>query len=285
MYEEHWNLSEKPFQNTPDPRFLYYSQQHEEALTRLTLAIDEQMGAGILTGVFGCGKTLIGQALLEQLGEGRYRISLITNPQLSHLELLRSIAYNLGAAKPPLEKADLLSLIEEMLLNNMRDGKDSVVIIDEAHVIEDTMVFEELRLLLNYQLQDRFLLTLLLFGQPELKKKIDNIKQLEQRIGIRCHLDRLSAEDTGKYIVHRLRIAGRTNPIFTGSALDLIYRESGGIPRRINNICTMSLLVGFGRKLKKIDEAVVKEVARDSASAGSKSKVDQKGKERRTTLS
>jgi type II secretory pathway predicted ATPase ExeA len=264
MYEEHWNLREKPFQNTPDPRFLYSSPQHEEALVRLTLAIEEQMGAAMLTGVFGCGKTLLGQALLEQLGEGQYRVSLITNPQLNHLELLRTIAYNLGATKPPLEKTDLLNLIEEILFNNMRDGKDSVIIIDEAHVIEDTMVFEELRLLLNYQLQNKFLLTLLLFGQPELKKKIDNIKQLEQRIAIKCHLDRLNAEDTQKYIIHRLKIAGQPDPIFTRGALDLIYRESGGIPRRINNICTMSLLVGFGRRLEKIGEEVVKEVAQDS---------------------
>jgi type II secretory pathway predicted ATPase ExeA len=282
MYEEYWGLKEKPFQNTPDPRFLYYSPQHEEALVRLTLAIEEQMGAAMLTGVFGCGKTLLGQALLEQLSEGRYRTSLVTNPQLNHLELLRTIAYHLGATKPPLEKTDLLNLIEEILFNNMRDGKDSVVIIDEAHVIEDTMVFEELRLLLNYQLQNKFLLTLLLFGQPELRKKVDNIKQLEQRIAIKCHLDRLGPEDTQKYIIHRLEVAEQTNPIFSEGALDFIYQESGGIPRRINNICTMSLLVGFGRKVKRIDEEMIKEVARDSSAlGGQESKPGRSRKERR----
>lgn len=268
MYEEYWKLKEKPFENTPDPRFFYYSAQHEEALSRLTYAIKERKGMVMLTGVFGCGKTLLAETLLEGLGKGSYRVALITNPQLEYAEFLRTIATRLGATGLPTKKTELLTdflldTLGEILENNMNDGKDSVIIIDEAHVIEDKKIFEELRMLLNFQRKDRFLLTLLLLGQPELRKNIDNIKQLSQRIAIRYHLDRLSKEDTENYIVHRLKIAGRIDPIFSPAATELIYQQSGGIPRRINHICDMSLLTGFGKRVDKIDEEIVKEVVSD----------------------
>lgn len=268
MYEEYWKLTEKPFENTPDPRFFYYSAQHEEALMRLTYVIQERKGAAMLTGVFGCGKTLIASALFEKLQRGSYRMALIANPQLEYVELLRTIAIRLGATGLPIKKTELLTdflldTLGEILENNANDGKDTVVVIDEAHIIEDKKIFEELRMLLNFQRKDRFLLTLLLLGQPELRKNIDNIKQLAQRIAIRYHLDRLSKQDTEAYIGHRLKIAGRVDPIFTSEATELIYQQSGGIPRRINHICDMSLFIGFGKKAERIDEGIIKEVVSD----------------------
>jgi len=268
LYESYWNLKEKPFENTPDPRFFYYSTQHEEALTRLTYAIHERKGAALLTGVFGCGKTLLAQALLEGLQRGSYRIALIANPQLEYMEFLRAIATRLGATGLPIKKTELLTdylldVLNEILENNMSDGKDTVVIIDEAHVIEDKKIFEELRMLLNFQRKDRFLLTLLLLGQPELRRNIDNIKQLAQRIAIRYHLDKLTHQDIQSYITHRLNIAGRKEAVFTPEAFELIYQQSGGIPRRINHICDMSLLIGFGKKTQEIDQEIVKEVVSD----------------------
>lgn len=264
MYEQYWNLKEKPFQNTPDPRFLYNSPQHEEALVRLTYAIEQRLGAAMLTGVFGCGKTVLGRTILNQLKKNIYRIALINNPQLSHIELLRSIAHHLGAKNLPIKKTELmtdylLEVLEEMLQNNMKDGKETVVIIDEAHIINDSQVFEELRLLLNFQLEDRFLLTLLLLGQPELRQNIDNNKQLAQRIALAYHLDALSREDISKYILHRLKIAGREDPIFTDDSLKAVYENSGGIPRRVNQICDMSLFTAFGRKVENIDRETVQE--------------------------
>ncbi|MCK4245062.1 MAG: AAA family ATPase [Candidatus Omnitrophica bacterium] len=266
MYEEYWELREKPFRNTPDPRFLYHSSQHEDALMKLIYTINEGMGAGMMTGVFGCGKTLLGRALLKDLGPEKYKVAFITNPVVSSTELLRAIVRNLKAASLPTKQTELLAdpLLEnlnEIFMNNLRDGKETVIIIDEAHSIQDEKIFEELRLLLNFQLEDRFLFTLLLFGQPELKEKVANLKQLEQRIAIRCHLDRLNEEDTEKYILHRLKVAGKAESIFTKEAIKLIFEQTGGIPRRINHLCDLCLLTGYGKRVKEIDEKLLKEAA------------------------
>ena len=259
MYEEYWGLKEKPFQNTPDPRFLYYSPQHEEALMRLIYTVRERIGAAMLTGVFGCGKTVIAQALLKELSSEQYKSAFIVNPRLDDVDLLRMIVHHLGTTEPPIRKADVLNILHDILLNNMRNGKETVVIIDEAHAIVDNNVFEEIRLLLNFQLQDRFLLTLLLLGQPELKQKIDKNIQLEQRINVKSRLDSLSREDTKNYIVHRLQVANRTDPTFTEQAINSIYSYSGGIPRRINRLCDMCLLTGFVKRIEIIDDDIVQE--------------------------
>lgn len=264
MYEEYWGLAEKPFQNTPDPRFLYYSHQHEEALMRLVYAVRERVGAAMMTGVFGCGKTVLGQALINELTGEKYKIAFITNPQLDYVELLRAIVRNLKAIELPIKKTELsadylLEVLNNILLNNMRDGKDTVIIIDEAHVIKDEKILEELRLLLNFQLQDRFLLTLLLFGQPELGQRIEDNKQLEQRIAIKCHLDSLDLENTTNYISYRLKVAQKTEPTFTDDAVKLIYDNSGGIPRRINRLCELCLLAGFAKQAKVIDKKIAQE--------------------------
>lgn len=269
MYEPYWGLKTKPFVNTPDPRFLYYSQEHEEALSRLEYAVSNQMGSCMLTGIFGCGKTLLNQALMDNLDKlGNYKVAFINNPALSHIELLRTIVYHLGAANLPERKTDLLTdflleTLEQILHNNNDDGKHTVVIIDEAHIIEDKLIFEELRLLLNFQLRDKFLLTLILCGQPELKKNVDNIKQLAQRIPVRCHLDKLSADETEKYILHRLNVAGRNEPVFKDDAYEFIHERSGGIPRRINHICDMSLLLGFAKSVKLIGNEIINDVVKD----------------------
>lgn len=265
MYEEYWGLKEKPFQNTPNPHFLYYSPKHEEALARLLYAVRERVGAAVLTGVFGCGKTVLGQALINKLAQqegDKYKFALINNPQLDYVELLRAIVRNLKHIELPIKKTELsadylLEVLNEILINNMRDGSETVIIIDEAHLIRTEEVFEELRLLLNFQLQDRFLLTLLLFGQPELGQRIEDNKQLEQRIAIKCHLDSLDFENTANYITFRLKVAQRAEPTFTDEAIKLIYDNSGGIPRKINRLCELCLLAGFAQKVKIIDIGIV----------------------------
>ena len=269
MYTAYWGLKERPFVNTPDPKFLYFSKEHEEGLSRLMYAVQSNMGGCMLTGVFGCGKTLLNQALIENLNKsGSFKVAFISNPVLSHIELLRMIAYDLGANNLPEKKSEiltdfLLETIEKILYNNYNDGKHTVIIIDEAHIIEDKLIFEEVRLLLNFQLKDRFLLTLILSGQPELKKSVDGIKQLSQRIPVRYHLDRFDAEETQNYILHRLNVAGRSEPIFVQEAYKVIYDRSGGIPRRINNICDLSLLLGFGGKANLVDGQMVEEAIKD----------------------
>ncbi|MFH1777512.1 MAG: AAA family ATPase [Candidatus Omnitrophota bacterium] len=268
MYEEYWQLKEKPFENTPNPRFLYNSKEHEEGLSRLIYAVSEGKGAAMLTGLFGCGKTLLGRTLLSELDKDIYKTAFIANPYLSYEEMLLHIVYKLGGKDLPVKKSDIMvntiiERLEEILENNMRDGKKTVVIIDEAHVIRDRQVWEELRLILNFQLEDRYLLTLLLLGQPELKEIIDANKQFVQRIAVKCHLQSLNEQETKEYILHRLNVAGRSHPLFTDAAHRMIYKRSGGIPRRINHICDLALFSGFGKEFSLINEEVINDVSAD----------------------
>ncbi len=264
MYEEYWGLQEKPFENTADPRFLYESPQHEEALTRLRYAIYEDKGIAVLTGVFGCGKTVIAEKLLETVGRGAYEIAFIVNPQLSGIELLRDIIYNLGVKEELTnEKDKVVHKLVEVLHNNFDNGKRSIIIIDEAHLIKEVQIFEELRVLLNFQYNHRFLLSLLLLGQPELREKINNLKQFSQRVAIRYHLVGLDKKDVPKYIRHRLEVAGSTKKIFEEDSYDYVSKQSGGIPRRINQICDMALFTGYGEGVKTIDSDIIATVIKD----------------------
>lgn len=259
MYETYWALKEKPFENTPDPRFLYSSYEHLEAATRLTYAIEERKGAALLTGDYGCGKTVISRLIFEALSPNLYEIALITNPLLSPVALLQEICFQLGinSSDNP-TKPQLLKDLNERLYENMKKEKDTVIIIDEAQAIQDITTFEELRLLLNFQLNNRFLLTLILIGQPELREKIDELKQLKQRLAIRFHLNPLGLNDTQKYVIHRLKIAGTEKKIFADDAYEAIWRNSQGVPRVINSICDMCLLLGFTKKLHEIDAEVIR---------------------------
>ena len=273
MYEQYWNLKEKPFQNTPDPRYLYLSGQHEDALMKLSYVITQGLGCGMLTGVFGCGKTLLGRAILNGLGTDRVRSAFITNPSVSEpAELLRAVVRGLNPQALPEKKTELLadSMLEKLnniLLDNTREGKQNIVIIDEAHTIEDGRIFEQLRLILNFQLEDRFLLTLLILGQPELRDKVDASKPLDQRVAVRCHLDALKEDEVGNYINHRLKVAGREDPagnqVFSSEAVKAIFQHTGGIPRRINTLGDLVLMEGFAKKAQKIEKDAVNSVIKD----------------------
>ena len=271
MYADYWKLACLPFENTPDPRFLYLSSQHQEGLARLQYVVEARKGAGVLTGVFGCGKTLMARALLGRLPTGRYRIAYLANPLMSEVELLHGIAHRLNVANLPDRRSDvlvdvLLDTIGQALRENARDGKETLVIIDEAHVIRDDRVMEELRLLLNFQDEDRFLFTLILMGQPELKDMIDRSKPLAQRIYVSYHLVALTDVETAAYVRHRLTVAGAQIPdLFTERALQLLHEFSGGIPRRINQLADLALLTGMGQSLSQVDEGLIRETAATAA--------------------
>jgi type II secretory pathway predicted ATPase ExeA len=266
MYLKHFGLTEKPFENTPDPKFLYMSPMHEEAITRMLYVIRENKGFGMLSGIYGCGKTLVANAIQEELkaGVNRYHCAFVFNPVMDEVDILKEIAYQLGYKQTlAKEKVEVLRVLSQILEQNANDKKQTIIIIDEAHAIESTKVFDELRLLLNFQRKDKFLLTLILTGQPELKDKVNQIKQLQQRIAISYYIDALDKNHTTNYIQHRMKTAGANAVIFTENAVEQIYQFSGGIPRRINQVCDLALLAGMGKNMTVIDEDIIKEISKD----------------------
>jgi general secretion pathway protein A len=263
MYESYWELSEPPFDNSPNPKFFYLSPEHEEALVRLVYTVRHRKGCGMLIGEYGCGKTTLSRALIQRLEAERYEIGLLTNPSWNAVEFLREALYQLGVESKENSKSELLHQLNEVFFRNFREGRDTVLIVDEAQLIDDDSVFEELRLLMNFQTDDRFLVTLLLIGSPELAGKVRRLKHLDQRITIRYHLNTLDAAHTSAYVAHRLRMAGRTTPIFTDDAVKLIFDFTRGTPREINNLCDVALLVGYTKRAREIGEKIVAEVIKD----------------------
>jgi type II secretory pathway predicted ATPase ExeA len=263
MYKEFYGLAEKPFNKTPDPRFLYQSAKHAEALARLQLAVDEQ-DIVLLTGEIGSGKTTLSRALIDSLDE-RYRPVLIINPRLSPSQLLRTVALRLGLDGLSRYREGILEGINAKLYELYEAGKQAVLIIDEAQLIPGKTTFEELRLLTNFQLDDRNLMALVLIGQTELKERLDRrqYRALRQRISMLYHLGPLDAEETREYVRHRLGIAGRQEPLFDDRALALLYEHSGGVPRRINIIAGNALIEGFGEGAAVIGPEIIENVVKD----------------------
>jgi general secretion pathway protein A len=266
MYVQHWQLYEKPFELTPDPKYVYYSKAHEEALLRLIYTVRDSKGAMLLTGGYGCGKTVLSRVFLNELvGAGKYEVALITNPRYSAKELLVEIIYQLGGDRHDYKtKGELLHLFNEMIYRNLENQKETVIVIDEAQAIEDLETFEELRLLLNFQQNNRFLLTLILIGQPELRMRLKGLPQLKQRLVIEYHINPLDEKDCSQYIDHRVRIAGAQREIFDLRAKKLIFRYSGGIPRVVNGLADTALLVGFSENRKIVDEKLIQRVLETS---------------------
>ena len=264
MYEKYWGLTEKPFENTPNPRFMYYSNKHEEALTRLLYAIKEEKGSAMLTGEYGSGKTILSRIIIDELIKDKiYEVALITHPQLSPIEFIQEIIYQLKNEHVTGSKPQLLHMMQDIIYKNFKDGKKVVILIDEAQIVKSRQTFEEVRLFLNFQLNDRFLITLILIGQPELLNRVREIPQLWQRLGIKYHLSGLTSLESEAYIKHRLSVAGAKSDIFTADAMEIIHNYSKGIPRSMNNACDMSLLIGFGQEAKVIDMDLASKVVED----------------------
>jgi type II secretory pathway predicted ATPase ExeA len=263
LYEEFYGFKIKPFSKTPDPRFLYRGRAHAEAFARLELAVEEREIA-LLTGEIGCGKTTISRALVDSI-EDTCKPVVIINPRLTPTQLLRTIAKRLEIENIRNNKNDLLEQLSERIFQLDEQGINTVIILDEAQLIPSRESFEELRLLTNFQLDERNLLTLILIGQPELKEKLKHksCAALLQRIGVKYHIKPLDQSEVKEYLNFRMSVAGRQEGLFTDSAVELIYNLSKGVPREINTIANYALLEGFGREAKEIDADIIRDIASD----------------------
>lgn len=259
MYEEFYGLKEKPFNLTPDPRFFFLSENHRGAFEHLLYGIKEKEGFILITGEVGAGKTTLCRALLNKLESQGTDTALILNPMFSGQELLQCILGDFGIPGSGTAKKDLLDGLNRFLLNQQAAGRSSVLIIDEAQNLP-LPVLEELRILSNLETEKEKLLQIILMGQIELKEKLSlpRLRQLNQRISVRYHLQPLAREEVPRYIQHRLTVAGSTGDLhFTPGALREIYRYSQGIPRLINLACDRALLAGYAEQAREIRRQVV----------------------------
>lgn len=267
MYLSYYGLSEMPFHVTPDPKFLYLSPPHEEALQHLRYGIAHRKGFIVLVGEVGCGKTTLCRKFLGELDPAHYDTALILNPRLTETQMLKAILTELGASHLARSKNDLVAQVGNLLLQRIGAGREIVLLIDEAQNLSFE-VFEQVRLLSNLETDKQKLLQIVLLGQPELKEKLaaEALRQLRQRILVHYELRPLTRAEHDRYIHHRLTLAGSTGrPRFTPWALRHLFRTSRGIPRIINNLCDKSLLSAFVRDADEVTYWDARRATRDLA--------------------
>lgn len=257
MYEPFFGLSESPFNVTPDPRFLYLSRHHKEALSLLHYGVESRRGFIQITGEIGAGKTTLSRMLLQKL-EGRVHSSLVFNPRLSEFEILQVIVEDFGIQPNGKKRKHYFDSLNRFLLGELEKGLNAVVIIDEAQLLSPK-VLEQIRLLSNLETLTKKLLQIILIGQPELKDLLSrpDLEQLRQRITVRYHLPELCREEVGEYLLHRLQVAGADCNFFAPEAIDLLYQLSSGIPRVINVLADRAMLGAFTQNSKVVEAAMV----------------------------
>jgi len=256
-----FGLQQKPFNPTPDPRFLYPSPGHREALAQLLYGVQEHKGFILLTGEIGTGKTTLLRTLLSRL-EGNCASAFILDTTLPFEGILEYMLEDLGVAKPGETHVQRLIALHNFLIERRRAGQNTVLALDEAQNLS-LEALEQIRLLSNFETDTEKLLQILLVGQPELLDKLDRteLRQLKQRIGLRCRILPLATEETRDYIRTRLRIAGATDlGLFSDAAITRVAECSGGIPRVINTLCDHCLLIGYADQIRRIDRRIVEQV-------------------------
>ena len=263
MYIEHYGLREKPFSLTPDPRFLYLSSSHREALAHLLYGIEQGEGFIAVTGEVGTGKTTLCRTLLERLGSDA-EVAYLFNPRVTGIELLEAIHRELGLPGEG-TRAQLLDHLNRFLLEMSRAGRRVLLLVDEAQNLP-VETLEELRLLSNLETTTEKLLQIVLFGQPELDALLDSpaLRQLRQRIGVRWRLESLSDPEASDYVLHRLRIAaGGDMDLFSPAALRELRRRSRGVPRLVNLLADRALLAGYADGSQRVERVHVGRAARE----------------------
>ncbi len=271
MYLDFHGFREKPFNLTPDPRFIFLSKKHKEAFAHLLYGINNRVGFIVLTGEVGSGKTTVLRALLSQLDPDHYRTALIFNPSLSPTELLQTVNREFGIPTDVSDKSSLLDGLNLFLLQQNSEGRIVVLAIDEAQDLE-TPVLEQIRLISNLETDREKLIQIVLAGQPEFIQILnrDEMRQLGQRITVRFHLRPMDFQDTVRYINHRLEVAGgRGGALFSTGALKRIYAYSMGLPRLVNAACDRVLLTGYTRDATRVTAGIaaagIKDIRRNTA--------------------
>lgn len=281
IYEDFFGLERPPFSLSPDPRSLYLTEQHREALAHLLYGVQGGGGFVLLTGEIGTGKTTVCRSLLEQL-PGKVNVALLLNPKLSITELLQSICAEFGIPSRIFEGANrrrLVAIIYKYLLRLHSQGRSAVLIVDEAQNLSRDAL-EYLRLLTNLETSDKKLLQIILIGQPELKVVVNSpgLEQMAQRITARFHLRSLAKSEMPGYIGHRLNVAGAGQMLFDDAAVNEVWRFSGGTPRLINSICDRALLGAYVNKAPVVSKEIAQQAATEVLGTEEFSFLDQDDK-------
>jgi general secretion pathway protein A len=262
MYKKFYNLKENPFNMTADPDFFFSSLHHKEAFSHLVYGIHQRKGILVVTGEIGTGKTTLCRTLLGQL-DRETKTALILNPNFSEIQLLKLIIKDLGIVGNLRNKLELIEALNEFLIEETSRGNNVVLIIDEAQNLSIKQL-EHVRLLSNIETEKEKLLQIILVGQPELcdKLKLNELRQLNQRVAVRYHILPLEHHELAPYIKHRLKIANASRDpnqqlFFSDKAVDIIFQNSGGTPRMINILCDRALLAGYISETSEIDEHII----------------------------
>jgi putative secretion ATPase (PEP-CTERM system associated) len=260
MYLEFFGLSEQPFQLTPDPAFLYLSKAHARAKAYMEFAVLNSDGFSVITGEIGSGKTLLVQNLISEL-EDNVTVARLYQTQLDDIELLRAVLAEFGIKAFRAKKAELLLRLKTFLIEQYKQGKSVILIVDEAQNLS-LRTLEEVRLLTGLETEKNKILNIILVGQPELNDVLNSphLEQLSQRIRLRFHITALSPDEAREYIYHRMAVAGGDGPtVFPEASMPLIYKYTGGVPRLLNILCDTSLLSAFVQERKVVDEDLLRE--------------------------
>jgi general secretion pathway protein A len=267
MYEAYWQLEAKPFENTSDTRFYFPGEAHQGALLKLRYAVENRRGAALLAGMSGLGKTLLVQTLARQLSPEFSPLVHLVFPDMPPPQLLAYLADELAgtraAATPGV--AQSVRHIERTLHDAAEAGRHPVVVIDEAHLLREPSSLDTLRLLTNFHSGERQAMTMLLVGQPALLPTLDRLPDLDERMGVKCLLRPFNREETIGYVNHRLSSAGAQRTIFRDDALAVLHELSQGVPRRINRLCDLALLIGFAEEQPALGAAQIEAVADELA--------------------
>jgi general secretion pathway protein A len=274
MYERYWQLDCNPFENDADPNAFFRSETHQSALLKLRYLVENRKGIGLAVGGTGLGKSYLVRLLTRQLDESCGPCVHLVFPQMSPAELLAYLAIELGASPQAVgsEAGGLdrtIREIESLLQRHSEQDRHPVIVVDEAHLIEDLQVFQALRLLLNFQRNQRHQFSLILVGQRELLQTVRRLGQLEERLSVKCLLRPLTADETADYVSRRLKAAGANREIFEEAAMQPLYELSAGVPRRINRLCDMALLVGFADESETITPEQIEAVAEEMTTVAS----------------